>query len=329
MLLRKFSMPCSIKLESMATINFAASGAPVPLASKLQSTFQQIETLGNPAAGASLPLSAAIKPLTASSRVTDTIAGNVFHDVHKLRPASIPEHAVAVPPEMTSALAETKASRTKYIIGIVVILLLLIGIFVAIYFLRRRNQQKAQAEAQRALQQSTESGAHEGFDVSENEEDESSEEDIPLPPPPALVPAVIPDPPSIPPAVPLREQESVNMENAVARTLEKRKRLETLKSQLDKGITNVVANVSETVAKTIASQKAFEAHTATQEHDEKVLLNQGNPSMSTMPMDDAHVPSEAVLDIPIDSHPTGTRPVGGDDGGNEGDDQVEQDQQTE
>ena len=100
------------------------------------------------------------------------------------------------------------------------------------------------------------------------------------------------------------------IESAVAKTLEKRRRLEALRQQLDAGIQNVVGNVSDSVAKTIASQRAFSAHSADQEYDEKVLLNTGTPDIATAPLDATDLPSIALLDRVADVHPELTQPIG-------------------
>ena len=87
---------------------------------------------------------------------------------------------------------------------------------------------------------------------------------------------------------------------------EKRKRqeqLEALRNRFSSGINNVVTTISDQVSKTIASQRAFSAHSSHQEFDEKVLLDTGNPSISTAPLDDSELPSIGLLNVELDAHP--------------------------
>lgn len=87
---------------------------------------------------------------------------------------------------------------------------------------------------------------------------------------------------------------------------EERKRqeqLETLRNKFSSGINNVVGSISDHVSRTIASQRAFSAHSSDQEFDEKVLLDTGKPSISTAPADDSHLPSIGLLNVELDAHP--------------------------
>lgn len=302
----------------MSDIKAHGMASPPTLTSALQDTFQRIETLGNPAATGALPVlkpsQLAYKP--ALSRMTDTIAGNSYHDIHKLKPppATIPENAVLVDPAVQAA----NASKTKYIIGIIVIIVILIGILIAVYFIRRKNQKRAAQEFEDAQRQQREENHLEAL-LEEDEDDQQSTVTLtppPLTPTPPTKPPVAAKPPMSPPPQPPAApviDESINIENAVAKSLETRKRLESLKTQLESGIANVVANVSDTVAKTLASQKAYQSHVTTQEHDEKVLLDTGKPEISTVPsLEDKELPSSAVLEEPAAEHPTSAVPVGGD-----------------
>ena len=105
-------------------------------------------------------------------------------------------------------------------------------------------------------------------------------------------------------------EEPAEIEAMVAKTLQTRRRLEELRHQLDTGIQNVVGNVSDSVAKTIASQRAFSSHSSDQEYDEKVLLNTGTPNIATTPLDDTALPSINLLDTVADEHPEQGVPLG-------------------
>lgn len=268
------------------------------ISAALQSVEQQIEGLGS-----GRPLGS--KPSPALSRVTDTVVGSSLHDVHRMRPAgvpkSIPENGVLDSASKASAAA--KRSKTMYMIGIVIVCILIAGVGVAFYFLRKRNMDREKQEREEAAKR-----------VSVVLDDHDDDDDVatqPLPPPPMPKPAPVIVPPTPAPSPP--NPDAVDMEAAVARSLETKKRLEALKQQLDKGISNVVTNVTQTVAQTIVSEKAFQAHAAKQEHDEKVLLNQGTPDLAAAPLDKEVniIPDATVLDEPVLTHPTEDVPVGG------------------
>lgn len=276
------------------------------ISAALQSVEQQIEGLGSGKLLGS-------KPSPALSRVTDTVVGSSLHDVHRMRPAgvpkSIPENGLL--DSVSKASAAAKRSKTMYMIGIVIVCILIAGVGVAFYLLRKRNMDREKQEREEAAKRVSV--------VLDDDQDDENDLTPPLvsKPVPVSIPAPVPMPvPAVVPATPApspQNVEAVNMEAAVAKSLETKKRLEALKQQLDKGITNVVTNVTQTVAQTIVSEKAFQAHAAKQEHDEKVLLNQGTPDLAAAPLDkDANViPDAAVLDEPVLAHPTEDVPVGG------------------
>jgi hypothetical protein len=129
---------------------------PFNLVASLQDTMHRIGNLqGNNSAAAF----GKYHPNKAAhmSVVTDSVAGNSMHDIHRLRPPSqdlaLPggNHAVtAATAAATAAVAAAASSRGKYIVGIVALALLLVAIVGGMIMYKRRIAARQRAEEEDA-----------------------------------------------------------------------------------------------------------------------------------------------------------------------------------